>query len=98
LLDENIKAVARVSLEYNLGWKLAMSASAFALLGTALNWLVALMLMIQTDKDHVNLTNKEKDWKDELERREMILVFGRVQKKTHRNYIRSKISPWTWVR
>ena len=47
LLDENIKAVARVSLEYNLGWKLAMSASAFALLGTALNWLVALMLMIQ---------------------------------------------------
>lgn len=100
LLDDNI-GVAKFNLKHNLGWKLAMSSSAFALVGTFLNWIVALTLLIQTDTNHENLTNAEKEWQDELEKRELVTVktpFGNIyQKRTHLKYLRSRISPWTWV-
>ena len=73
LLDNNI-AIAKVELKLNLGWKLAMTASALSLLGTFLHWIIALVLMISTDRDHENLTNAEIDWKNELEKRELVTI------------------------
>ena len=57
-IDE--RPLAKVSLEYNLGWKMAMSASAFALLGTFLNWIAAFIMFFIYAEDHENLTNAEK--------------------------------------
>ena len=92
--------IAKVVLKRNLGWKLAMTAAALSLFGTFLNWIIALVLMISTDKDHENLTNQEIDWKNELEKRELVTIktaLGNVyQKRTHLKYKRSRISPWTW--
>ena len=95
LLDNNI-AIAKVQLKLNMGWKLAMTASALvrrlslrslseaeltlnfsyfqSLLGTFLHWIIALVLMISTDRDHENLTNAEIDWKNELEKRELVTI------------------------
>ena len=99
LLDDNVP-IAKVQLKVNLGWKLAMTASALSLFGTFLNWIVALVLMISTNNDHENLTNAEIDWKNELEKRELVTIrtaLGNVyQKRTHLKYKRSRISPWTW--
>lgn len=80
LLDDNI-AIAKVSLKHNLGWKMAMSSSAFALAGTFLNWIVALVLMFKYNEDHQNLTNAEKEWQDELQKRELVTIktaFGKL--------------------
>ena len=100
LLDDNI-AIAKVTLNHNLGWELAMSASAFALAGTFLNWIVALVLMISTNENHENLTNQEKEWQMELEKRELVTIktpLGNIyQKRTHLKYKRARISPWNWV-
>ena len=41
--------LAKVSVKHKLGWQLAISASAFTLFGVFLNWIVALVMMIQTD-------------------------------------------------
>ena len=100
LLDDNMKPVAKVQLKVNLGWKLAMTASALSLFGTFLNWIIALVFVISTNNDHENLTNAEIDWKNELEKRELVTIrtaLGNVyQKRTHLKYKRSRISPWTW--
>ena len=94
LLDENI-GIAKVSLKRNLGFNLAMTASAFALLGTLLNWIVALVLMITTSNDHQNLTNAELEWKKILEDRELVTIkhsLGKEYKKrTHLNYMKARI-------
>ena len=100
LFNDNI-TVATATIKHNLGWKLAMSASGLALIATFLNWIVALVLMIRTDKDHENLTNAEKDWQYELQLRELVTIptaFGNIyQRRTHLKYTRSRISPWNWV-
>ena len=94
LLDENI-GIAKVSLKRNLGFNLAMTASAFALLGTFLNWIVALALMITTNNDHPNLTNAEIEWQKILEEREMVTIkhsLGKnLMKRTHLNFMKARI-------
>ena len=96
LLDENI-SIAKVSLAYHPGWQVAMAASGFSLIGTFLNWIVSLSLMIMTNQDHINITNAEADWKHELDRRNMVYDNGVLQGKNHLKYKKSRISPWTWV-
>ena len=80
---------------------MAMSASAFSLLGTFFNWITAFIMVFIYDKDHENLTNAEKDWADELKKWELVAVstpYGqRIMRQTHLNYMRSRISSWNWV-
>ncbi len=100
LLDENIP-MAKVTLRRELGWQLAMTASGLALIGTFMKWVVSLVIMLATDKDHENLTNAELDWKAELDERELTVIktpLGeKIEKKTQLKYKRSRISPWNWV-
>ena len=50
VLDNDIFGdLAKVSVKHKLGWQLAISASAFTMFGVFLNWIVALVMMIQTD-------------------------------------------------
>ena len=100
LLDKSIPFV-KVSIHYKFGWTLSLIASGFAVCGTFLYWLVALVQKIQYDKDHENLTAAEESWKAEIEKRKMIAVktpFGDIfQMKSQASYGRSRISAWTWV-
>ena len=100
LLDNSIPFV-KVSIHYKFGWTLSLIASGFAVCGTFLYWLVALVQKIQYDKDHENLTAAEESWKAEIEKRKMIAVktpFGDIfQMKSQASYGRSRISAWTWV-
>ena len=94
LLDENI-GIAKVSVKRNLGFRLAMASSGFALIGTFLNWVVALALMITYNKDHENLTNAEIEWRDEIKKRELVAIktsLGNVlYKQTHLKYMKARI-------
>ena len=93
-LDENI-GIAKVSIKRNLGFRLAMASSGFALIGTCLNWVVALALMITYNKDHENLTNAEIEWRDEIKKRELVAIktsLGNVlYKQTHLKYMKARI-------
>ena len=73
LLDDNIP-IAKIRLHRKLGWDLSMAASSFCLLAVVSYIVVYFILVIQTDKDHENITNEELDWKYELEKREMITI------------------------
>ena len=80
---------------------MAMSASAFALLGTFLNWIAAFIMFFIYSEDHENLTNAEKDWADELKKRELVAVKtphgNRIMQKRHLKYMKARISSWNWV-
>ena len=107
LLDEIVKLLNgnigffKVMLEHRLGWKLAMIASSFSLLGSFLNWIVALIWTVTTHINHINLTKAEEEWKNELDRRELVtvdtpqgkIILGKKQLK----YRKSRLSPWTWI-
>lgn len=73
LLDENIP-IAKIRLHRKLGWDLSMAASAFCLLAVVSYIIVYLILVIQTDKNHDNITNEELEWKEELEKREIVTI------------------------
>ena len=100
LLDNSIPFV-KVSIKYKFGWTLSLIASGFALCGTFLYCLVALVQKIKYDQDHENLTAAEESWKEEIEKRKMIDVqtpFGKIyQMKSQASYGRSRIAAWTWV-
>ena len=100
LMDENLGLV-KVKLEHQLGWKMAMSASALALIGSFLKLTIALILLFQTNNNDITLTNSEQDWRNELERRELVVILtaygDKIQKRTHLKYKQSRMSPWTWI-
>ena len=63
-----------MTLKRNLGFKLAMTSSGFALAGTFLNCIVAFAWVIYTNTDHENLTNAEKEWQAILKERELTTI------------------------
>ena len=108
ILEESVKLLnlildpfAEVTIQYNIGWKLAISATGFALAGTFLNWIVAFHFWLVYSKDHENLTNAEIEWKEELEKRKLVPLptsTGNViQTKPHITYIKHQLSPWKWI-
>ena len=100
LLDENIP-VAKIELERNLGWNLNMAASAFCLLSGLSFTIRSFILKWQTWTDHENITNAELDWKDELQKRELITIKtalgDKLEKRTQLKYKKERIGAWTWT-
>ena len=53
-----------VHVQKKLGWKLSIAASTFAIC-SAISFIIAyLILRAKTNKDHENLTNEEKEWRE----------------------------------
>ena len=100
LLDNSIPFV-KVSIHYKFGQTLSLIASGFAVCGTFLYWMVALVQKIKYDKDYEHLTAAEESWKSEIEKRKMVAFKTPVgdifQMKSQVSYGRSRISAWTWM-
>ena len=67
-----------------------MVAAGFSTASAILNCVTMLILRIQVDENHANITNEELDWKRELEKRELVSISGPagslLQKRTHLKY------------
>jgi len=59
------------------------------------------IVQIQTFKNHDNLTNEELEWKEEIEKRELVRIRTGVgtllEKRTRIKYKKERIGPWMWV-
>ena len=64
-----------------------MSGNGFALIAAVIKLISSFILQWQTSKDHENITNAEKDWKMELEKRELLQVLTPHGEYTHGEYI-----------
>ena len=78
-----------------LGWRIAMAGNGFALIASVIKLISSFILQWQTSKDHENITNAEKDWKMELEKRELLQVLtphgAKLEKRTQMKYKKERI-------
>ena len=72
-----------------------MSGNGFALIAAVIKLISSFILQWQTSKDHENITNAEKDWKIELEKRELLQVLtphgAKLEKRTQMKYKKERI-------
>ena len=72
-----------------------MSGNGFALMAAVIKLISSFILQWQTSKDHENITNAEKDWKMELEKRELLQVLtphgAKLEKRTQMKYKKERI-------
>ena len=72
-----------------------MSGNGFALIAAVIKLISSFILQWQTSKDHENITNAEKDWKMELEKRELLQVLtphgAKLEKRTQMKYKKERI-------
>ena len=72
-----------------------MAGNGFALIASVIKLISSFILQWQTSKDHENITNAEKDWKMELEKRELLQVLtphgAKLEKRTQMKYKKERI-------
>jgi len=71
-------------------------------MAAAISFIIAfLILKFKTEKNHENLTNMEIEWREELEKRQLVSFstpFGqKIEKRNQIRYKKERIGPWTWV-
>ena len=85
----------RVTIDRKLGWRIAMAGNAFALASAFFNVIATFILQWQTSKDHENITNSEKDWQNELQKRELEQILTphgvKLERRTQLKYKKERI-------
>ena len=72
-----------------------MAGNAFALAASFFNVIATFILQWQTSKDHENITNSEKDWQNELQKRELEQILTphgvKLERRTQLKYKKERI-------
>ena len=72
-----------------------MAGNGFAVMAAFVKLISSFILQWQTSKDHENITNAEKDWKMELEKRELLQIMtphgAKLEKRTQLKYKKERI-------
>ena len=72
-----------------------MAGNAFALAASFFNLIATFILQWQTSKDHENITNSEKDWQNELQKRELEQILTphgvKLERRTQLKYKKERI-------
>jgi hypothetical protein len=90
-----------VHVRKKFGWKMSIAASSFSM-AAALSFMIAyLTLKIKTDKDHENLTNEEKEWRNFVDSKKKCTYYNafgpKIEWKNQIKYKKERIGPWNWV-
>jgi len=90
-----------VHIQYRLGWKMAMAATAFAMASCIAFYTAYAILGTHTHKDHENLTNEEIEWKNFVESKKKTTYYNpfgaKIEWKNQIKYKKERIGGWTWV-
>ena len=77
-----------------------MAGNGFAIIAAFVKLLSSFILQWQTSKDHENITNSEKDWKMELEKRELLQIMtphgAKLEKRTQLKYKKERIGKYNF--
>ena len=72
-----------------------MSGNGFALIAAVIKLISSFILQWQTSKDHENITNSEKDWQNELQKRELEQILTphgvKLERRTQLKYKKERI-------
>eukprot|EP00092_Neocalanus_flemingeri_P001559 GFUD01001661.1.p1 GENE.GFUD01001661.1~~GFUD01001661.1.p1 ORF type:complete len:1153 (-),score=202.90 GFUD01001661.1:50-3508(-) len=90
-----------VHVQKKFGWQMSLAASAFSI-ASALSYIIAYYTLKQkTDKDHENITNEEKEWRNFVDSKKKCTyknAFGpKIEWKNQIKYKKEVIGPWNWV-
>ncbi|TRY80092.1 hypothetical protein TCAL_17091 [Tigriopus californicus] len=101
LLISDMIPIGAIHVERKLGWNLGMAASAFSLLSVVSFLISSFILKWQTHTNHENISNAELEWKEELEKREMVTIHTGIgekyEKRTQIKYKKERLGPWNWM-
>ena len=78
-----------------------MAGNAFALAASFFNLIATFILQWQTSKDHENITNSEKDWQNELKKRELEQILTphgiKLERRTQLKYKKERIGSVKYI-
>ena len=78
-----------------------MAGNGFAIIAAISNTIATFILQWQTSRNHENITNAELDWKNELEKRELIQIGSgigaTIQRRTQLKYKKERIGMDSFV-
>jgi len=90
-----------VHVRKKFGWTVSLAASSFAI-ASAVSYMIAYFtLQRKTDKDHENLTNEEKEWRNFVDSKKKCTYYNafgpKIEWKNQIKYKKERIGPWNWV-
>ena len=93
--------LVNVHVKKKLGWRLSVAASTFAMMSTICFIVSYWILKKKTDKDHENLTNEEKEWRDFVDKKKKVTYYNafgpKIEFKNQIKYKKERIGGWNWV-
>ena len=90
-----------VHVQKKLGWRLSIAASTFAICSATCFIIAYLILRAKTNKDHENLTNEEKEWREFVDSKKKCTYYNafgpKIEWKNQIKYKKERIGGWNWV-
>ena len=90
-----------VHVQKKLGWRLSIAASTFAICSAISFFTAYIILRIKTDKDHENLTNEEKEWREFVDSKKKCTYYNafgpKIEWKNQIKYKKERIGGWNWI-